>query len=162
MYAAFPRSEYVMNHLTSRSPSRRPRCDTCQAVPPPGGAGEISHVHRSALPTCRALRPRGRRPAVPRSGNGRYCLLGLLTHRPSQQTSFRGSITSAFRLTTRRLPVYAWLMSSPPWAQDSVRGGVGSPCLGGSRRLWIGASWRTETRRLSRRHGIFRGSNGDY
>ena len=49
-----------MTHLTSSSPSRRPRwLGLFAGTAFPGRALRISHVHCVALMTCRALRPRG-------------------------------------------------------------------------------------------------------
>ena len=57
-----------MTHLTSSLPSRRPRClDLFAGTAFPGRVVRISHVHRVALMTCRALRPRGRPTPPPKS-----------------------------------------------------------------------------------------------
>ena len=57
-----------MTHLTSSSPSRRPRwLGLFAGTAFPGRALRISHVHCVALMTCRALRPRGCPTPLPKT-----------------------------------------------------------------------------------------------
>ncbi len=57
-----------MAHLTSSQPSRHPRClDLFAGTAYPCRVVRISHVHRVALMTCRALRPRGCPTPLPNS-----------------------------------------------------------------------------------------------
>jgi len=70
-----------MAHLTSSQPSRPPRClDLFAGTACPGRVVRISHVHRVALMTCRALRPRGCPTPLPYS---RYRMVSSGQVKPS-------------------------------------------------------------------------------
>jgi len=70
-----------MAHLTSSQPSRHPRClDLYAGTASPGRVVRISHVHRVALMTCRALRPRGCPTPLPYS---RYRMVSSGQVKPS-------------------------------------------------------------------------------